>query len=101
VKDEARSGVVCSTDDESPGSRLGLVVPRDRIELSTPGFSATRTDVRRRPWRSTIVFVRTVKGRLASTVYHQCPRTKVSAKVSFRDGTVSPDGLLRTTVLSG
>src|ERR1700692_4474447 len=59
------------------------VVLRDRIELSTPGFSATRTDARRRPGRSTIVFMRTAKGRLASTVYHQCPRTKVSAKVSF------------------
>jgi hypothetical protein len=35
---------------------LKLVVPRDRIELSTPGFSVERTDVRRRPLRSTIVF---------------------------------------------
>ena len=32
--------------------------------------------------------------RLASTIYHQRPRTKVSAKVSFEDGTVSPDALL-------
>ena len=44
------------------------MVPGDRIELSTPGFSPARTDVRRRPQRSAIVFAQAVTRRLASTI---------------------------------
>jgi hypothetical protein len=69
--------------DESRGSNPGLVVPRDRIELSTPGFSAARTDVRRCPQKSIIVFTHDVKSPMASGVAHQHPGTKVSAKVSI------------------
>jgi hypothetical protein len=46
-----------------------MAVPSDRIELSTPGVPVARTDVRRRPQRSTIVFTQAVKSGLASTVY--------------------------------
>ena len=60
-----------------------MMVPRDGIELSTPGSSATRTDVRRYPRKSIIVFKRDLKSRVASGVGHQHPGTKVSAKVSF------------------
>ena len=44
------------------------MVPGDRIELSTPGFSPARTDVRRRPQRSAIVFAQAVTRRLTSTI---------------------------------
>src|SRR5580700_4918181 len=62
---------------------IGLVVPRDRIELSKPGFSAEQTDVRWCLQRSIIVFMQPPKARLASTIFRQCPRTKVSGKVSY------------------
>jgi hypothetical protein len=48
--------------------RTKAVVPRDRIELSTPGFSAARTDVRRRPQRSIIVFTEPLKARLTCAI---------------------------------
>ena len=67
------------------------VVPRDRIELSTPGFSAARTDVRRCPQTSIIVFTLDLKSRVTSGVAHQHPGTKVSAKVSFAMGLQPPE----------
>jgi hypothetical protein len=96
---------------------IGLVVPRDRIELSKPGFSAEQTDVRWCLQKSIIVFTRSLETRLASTNFHQCPRTKVSGKVSFawdgirlsepywrgvRDGVTAPgDKTLAWTTITG
>jgi hypothetical protein len=76
-----------------------MVVPRDRIELSTPGFSAARTDVRRCPQKSTIVFTHGLKSRVASGVAHQHPGTKVSAKVSFAMGPQPPERPVKTPVI--
>jgi hypothetical protein len=66
-----------STDDNlpvlEPGLVFKIVVPRDRIELSTPGFSVERTDVLRGPLRSTIVFMPPRQARCrppASTTVH-------------------------------
>ena len=67
------------------------MVPRDRIELSTPGFSAARTDVRRCPQKSIIVFTHDLKSPVASAVALQHPLTKVSAKVSFAMGLQLPE----------
>ena len=76
-----------STDDNlpvlEPGLVFKIVVPRDRIELSTPGFSVGQTDVRGCPLSSIIVFGSALTTPLTSRVAHQHPRMKVSGKVSF------------------
>ena len=57
---------------------LGLVVPRDRIELSTPGFSVEPIDVHRRPLGTVIVFKRRrVTALTSADISHRAP-TNVS-----------------------
>jgi hypothetical protein len=70
--DSERRPVAVGSD---PNVCKGIRPPRqhpygagDRIELSTPGLSPERTDVRRRPQRSAIVFAQAITTRLTSTI---------------------------------
>jgi hypothetical protein len=62
--------VIALTGGVSAGTNVRYVmeVPRDRIELSTPGFSVGQTGVRGRPLSSIIVFKRAMTKLLTSGV---------------------------------
>jgi hypothetical protein len=101
---QGSAGASRAHDRAEAASRRGqfvfkMMVPRDRIELPTPGFSVAQTDVRVRPQGSTLVFTYDFKTSVASAIVHQHPGTKVSAKVSFAMGSQAPERPLETPII--